>query len=63
MTKKELIKALEPFDDEMEVFLAERATEFTYGLLNSARKQKINFMEEPGGKVESSYEVIILDEY
>lgn len=62
MTKKDLIKALEPFDENMEVFLDERVSEFDYGLLNTVRVQKINFREEPDGKDLASYDCIILSE-
>jgi hypothetical protein len=62
MTKKELIKALEPYPDNMEVFMDERRTDFTYGLLNTVASREINFMEEPGGEVLSESEVIILSE-
>ena len=47
MTKAELIKALEPFPDTMEVFMDERKSEFHYGLLNSVEKRKILFTEDP----------------
>lgn len=62
MTKAGLIKALEPFEDNMQVFMSERLTEFKYGLLNSVRSQKINLMEEPDGEVLAQETVIILDE-
>ena len=47
MTKKELIKALEPFPDNMDVFMAPRKTEFHFGLLNSVSKQDVTFFEDP----------------
>lgn len=62
MTKKDLIKALEPFDENMEVFLDERVSEFDYGLLNTVRVQKINFKEDPSGKTLTSYNCIVLSE-
>lgn len=62
MTKKDLIKALEPYPDNMDVFLAERSSDFAFGLLNSVGATKIAFMEEPGGPVLSRDTVIILDE-
>lgn len=62
MTKKELIKALEPFEENMEVFLDERVSEFDYGLLNTVRVQKINFREEPDGEDLASYDCIVLSE-
>jgi len=62
MTVKQLREELTKYPDNMDVFLAERKTEFDYGLLNSVRKEKINFMEEPDSKPLSSDVVIILDE-
>ena len=62
MTKAQLIEALAPYPDNMEVFLADRKTEFDYGALNSVSKKKVNFMEEPGGKILASTECVILDE-
>lgn len=62
MTKQQLIKALEPYPDNMDIFLDERLSEFTYGLLNGVRKQEIVFMEDPNGEVLSTNEVIILSE-
>tara|TARA_R110000822_G_scaffold123489_2_gene257876 strand:+ start:1242 stop:1433 length:192 start_codon:yes stop_codon:yes gene_type:complete len=62
MTKKELIEKLKQYPDNMEVFMDERITDFTYGLLNSVTEKEINFMEEPGGKVLSRDKVIILSE-
>jgi len=62
MTVKKLIETLSQYPENMEVFMAERKTEFTYGLLNSVSKQEINFMEEPNGEVLSRDEVVILDE-
>ena len=46
----------------MDVYLSERITEFTYGLVNSAYVKEINFMEEPNEKVLSKDKVLILDE-
>lgn len=62
MTKKELLNKLESFPDDMPVFLSERKTEFTYGLLNSVKIAYINLSDEPGGEIISREEVIILDE-
>ncbi len=46
----------------MDVFVAERKTEFTYGLVNSAYVKEINFVEEPDGEVLSRDKVVVLDE-
>lgn len=62
MTVKKLIEKLSQYPENMEVFMADRKTDFAYGLLNSVRKQEINFMEEPNGKVLSKEDVVILDE-
>ena len=62
MTVRKLIEKLIQYPENMEVFIAERKSEFTYGLLNSVSKQKINFMEEPNGEILSEYNVVILDE-
>jgi len=62
MTVKELIKELSQYPENMDVFMAERKTEFTYGLVNSINKKEINFMEEPDSEVLSRDNVIIIDE-
>jgi hypothetical protein len=58
----ELIHELNKYPDNMDVFMDERKTEFTFGLVNSVRKQKINFKDNPYGEVIASDYVIILDE-
>ena len=62
MTVKELIKELSQYPENMDVFMAERKTEFSYGLVNSVSKKEINFMEEPDGEVLSRDNVIVIDE-
>ena len=62
MTVKELIKKLQEFPPNMDVFVSERITEFKYGLLNSVYIKEINFLEEPDGEVISIDKVVILDE-
>lgn len=62
MTAKELIEKLKQYPDNMEVFMDERITDFTYGLLNSVAEKEINFMEEPGGPILSRDKVIVLSE-
>lgn len=63
MTVKELKQILENHPDNMDVFIDERVSDFTYGLLNSVHKREdVNFMEEPGGKVISKDTIIILSE-
>jgi len=62
MTVKELKEKIANLPDNMYVFVAERKTEFTYGLVNSAFVKKINFMEEPDGEVLTQDNVLVLDE-
>ena len=62
MTVKELIKELQKHSENMDVFVAERKTGFTYGLVNSVSKKEIDFIEEPDGEVLSKYNVIVIDE-
>ena len=63
MTVKELKQKLEKYPENMDVFMDERISDFRYGLLNSISVTKINFMEEPDGKVLSKDDVIVLSEY
>lgn len=70
MTVKELKEKLSKYPDNMEVFVAERLTEFTYGLVNSCYSKEIRFTEDPYGTDEDEIEngtysletVVILDE-
>ena len=62
MTKADLIKQLEPYPDNMEVFIAERKTDFGYGLLGSVEVREIPFKEEPDSKSMATDSVIVLDE-
>lgn len=64
MTKKELIKALEPFDDNIEIFIDERSTDFKYGLVNSVSKKLVTFSEDPDyvTEVHAQDDVIVLSE-
>lgn len=62
MTVKELKEELIKYPDSMEVFMAERKTEFTFGIVNSAYIKEINFVDEPGGEVLCREKVVILDE-
>jgi hypothetical protein len=64
MTVGQLRKELNKYPDSMDVFIAERVTEFTYGLVNSVRKEKITFEENLDfrkGKL-AKETVIIIDE-
>lgn len=62
MTVKKLMDVLSKFPDNMEVFVSERKTEFSYGLVNSAYVKEINFVEEPFGEVLSRDKVVVIDE-
>lgn len=62
MTIKELKEKLSQYPDNADVFMAERKTEFSFGLLNSVSEQEINFMEEPNGEVLYVGMAVILDE-
>lgn len=62
MTVKELKEKLAEYPDHLDVYVAERKTEFDFGYVNSVYKQEIDFMEEPGGSPLSRDTVIVLDE-
>lgn len=47
MTIKELKLAIKDLPDDMDVFMAERVSEFTYGLVNSAFVYNVHFKEDP----------------
>ena len=64
MTKKQLLEAIQHLPDDMDVFMGERLTEFTYGLVNSAQVKEIEFKEDPDpdSRVLAREKVIILTE-
>ncbi len=62
MTVKQLKLQLEKYPDNMEIFMAERTTDFQFGYLHRVYSKKINFMEEPDGEVLSEDTVVILTE-
>ncbi len=62
MTVKELKHELSKYPDNMEVFVAERKTEFSYGLVNSVFSKEINMMEEPDSEPLAKETVVIIDE-
>lgn len=47
MTKEQLLEAIKDLPDNMDVFMGERSTDFTYGLVNSVRVKEIEFKEDP----------------
>lgn len=63
MTVKQLKEALEKYPDNMDVFMAERKTTFSYGLVNSVTSKEINFYEDEGAPEPLAKEkVVIIDE-
>lgn len=62
MTVKELKQKLENLPDNMDVFVDERATDFQYGLVNSALVRRIELKEEPGSVALASEKVLVLSE-
>ena len=62
MTVEKLISKLSLLPPSMQVFMAERKTEFTYGLLNSVKTKQINLVDELDGEVTAIENVVILDE-
>lgn len=63
MTVKQLKEKLAQYPEDMEVFVAERKTEFAYGLVNSIRSDEINFKEDPyDEEVLARDTVVIIDE-
>lgn len=62
MTLKEFREKTKHLPENLELFMAERKTEFTYGLVNSAYVKEINFKEDPDGEVLATDKVLILDE-
>lgn len=62
MTVKELKEKLESFPDDMPIYIAERASEYNYGLLNSAYTHEIHIITEVEGWSEKETTVVVLDE-
>ncbi len=62
MTVKELREQLSNLPDDYQVFVSERITEFSYGLVNSVYVKEINMSEEPDGEVVCREKVVIIDE-
>ena len=64
MTVKELKTELSKYPENMEVFIAERKTDFAFGLLNSVTKKEVTFSEDPDYVTElhAKDDVLILDE-
>lgn len=63
MTVKELKERLNNFPDSMDVFIPSTMTDFTYGLVNSAKSNNINFYDEGSDEVEPvDVECVVLTE-
>lgn len=62
MTVKQLIEELKKYPENMDVFVGERLTDFTYGFVNSVESKEINFMEEVGGEPLSKDTVVVICE-
>lgn len=64
MTKKQLLEAIKDLPDNMDVFMGERLTDFTYGLVNSVQVKEIEFKEDtdPDSPVLAKDRVIVLTE-
>ena len=62
MTVKELIEKLKTHPEDMDVFVAERKTDFAYGMVNSVGVKEIDFMEEPWSEPLAKDKVVVLDE-
>lgn len=63
MTVKQLIAELAKYPEYTEVFLAERKTEFAYGMLNGVKMQDIRMLENPDDEEHLAIiPAIILDE-
>lgn len=62
MTVKQLKEELNKYPDNMDVYMAERKTEFSFGLVNSAFSKEIYFSEDEEGEPLAKETVVILDE-
>lgn len=62
MTVGELKQVLDSVPDHYDVFMDERVTEFTYGVVNSAEVKTVDFMEEPRGEILATGVVLVLSE-
>lgn len=65
MTVKELKEALAQCPENMDVFVAERKSEFAYGLVNSVKMKEITFAENfdfDEGDIQAKDMVVVIDE-
>jgi len=62
MTIAQLKEVIKDLPDNMDVFVGERLTEYTYGLVNTAEVREIDFVEEHESGDSTKEEVLILEE-
>ena len=62
MKVKELKILLKRYSDDMDVFIGERVTEFSYGLLNSVSSKNITFSEDIDNEPMAEERVVVLSE-
>lgn len=63
MTLGEFRKQTAHLSDSTDIYMGERLTEFTYGLVNSVTFKTISLTEEPDGSGESATDdVLVLEE-
>ncbi|HAY3504312.1 TPA: hypothetical protein JRX02_002938 [Elizabethkingia anophelis] len=65
MTVKQLKEKIENLPDNMDVFIGERVTEYSYGLVNSVEVRNILFydMDDPDNEdIQAKDEVLVLTE-
>lgn len=60
MTKKELLKQLAPFDENIEIFLCQQNTEYEFSLVESVKLEDIKLTSEDVPAHEWSTEKFIL---
>lgn len=58
----QLKQIISQLPNSMDIFMDERITDFTYGLVNSAQVKQISFQEEPDSKPLCSDTVLVLSE-
>ena len=62
MTVEEAIEQLSKLPPKMDLYVAERKTDFAYGLVNSIYTKEISFSEDPEGKPLAKDTVVVIDE-
>lgn len=63
MTKSQLIKALEPFDDNLEVWIkVPLDDEFSHQPMSTAKVVKLDMIDGSGGETLATYDVIEVGE-